>query len=198
MGNWIDHYLIGWCLGNELKIYRDFKVVSFIGIRKQWIYTVDKLLGVDVGRMIQYQTATETLNALIKLIPKDADIYITSTPIESDLANTHFYKLNLPLRIDYAIQVGLGVARSTCDRKEYRLYPITSEVDFNTMDRKTIELLRLKLYTQLIKRETFIDPSLKAIWQSDKEQLTQLLFADVEEVTVVFNQLFLEDNECIG
>lgn len=192
MENWVDDYLVGWRLGNELKIYRDFEVVSFIGIRNQWVYTVDHLLQVDVGQMIEYQTATETLNALIKLIPKDAYIYITSTPIESDLANTHFYKMNLPLRIDYAIQVGLGVARSTYDRKEYCLYPITSDKSMRGEDRKTIELLRLKLYTQLIKGKTAIDPSLRALWQSDKQQLIKLLFADIEEVTTVLDQLFLE------
>ena len=96
MKNWVDDYLIGWHTGRELKIYRDFEVISFIGIQNDWIYTVDRLLDVNLHDIITYKTATETLNELIKLIPKDEDIYITSTPIEHDLRDTHFYKLDLP------------------------------------------------------------------------------------------------------
>lgn len=190
MKNWVDDYLIGWDNGSELKIYRDFEVVSFIGIQNKWIYTVDRLLDVNLLDIIRYKTATETLNELIKLIPKDEDIYITSTPIEHDLRDVHFYKLDLPLRIDYAIQVGLGVARSISHSKEYRLYPITMDLPEGTIDKKTLELIRLKLYAQLIKGKESIDESLKALWQSDKCQLKQLLFADIEEVERLFDEWF--------
>lgn len=190
MNNWVEDYLIGWHTGSELKIYRDFEVISFIGIRNDWIYTVDRLLNVNLDKMVSYKTATETLNELIKLIPKDEDIYITSTPIEYDLHDMHFYKLDLPLRIDYAIQVGLGVARSVTNYKEYCLYPIIQDLPDGTIDKKSVELLRLKLYAQLIRGKENLDASLKTLWQTDKQRLKQLLFADVDEVEQTFDEWF--------
>lgn len=191
MKSWVDDYLIGWHTGRELKIYRDFEVISFIGIQNDWIYTVDRLLDVNLHDIITYKTATETLNELIKLIPKDEDIYITSTPIEHDLRDTHFYKLDLPLRIDYAIQVGLGVARSITNYKEYCLYPIVEDLPEGTMDKKSVELLRLKLYAQLIKGKEHLDASLQSLWQKDKLRLKQLLFADIDEVEQTFDEWFI-------
>ncbi len=193
MNNWVDDYLIGWHTGSELKIYRDFEVISFVGIHNDWFYTVDRLLGVNLHEIITYKTATETLNELIKLIPKDEDIYITSTPIEHDLGETHFYKLDLPLRIDYAIQVGLGVARSMTNYKEYCLYPIGEDVAEDIMDKKMAELLRLKLYAQLIRGKENLDASLKTLWQKDKHRLKQLLFADIDEVEQTFDEWFIAD-----
>ena len=191
MKNWVDDYLIGWYTGSELKIYRDFEVISFIAIQNDWFYTVDRLLDINLHEIITYKTATETLNELIKLIPKDEDIYITSTPIEHDLRDTHFYKLDLPLRIDYAIQVGLGVARSITNYKEYCLYPIVEDLPEGTMDKKSIELLRLKLYAQLIMGKEQLDASLQTLWQKDKLRLKQLLFADVDEVEQTFDEWFI-------
>ncbi|GEM02069.1 hypothetical protein SAMN05421839_10516 [Halolactibacillus halophilus] len=191
MKNWVDDYLIDWHSGRELKIYRDFEVISFIGIHNGWFYTVGRLLDINLHDIITYKTATEILNELIKLIPKDEDIYITSTPIEQDLHDTHFYKLNLPLRIDYAIQVGLGVARSVTNYKEYCLYPIAEDLPEGSIDKKSVELLRLKLYAQLIKGKEHLDTSLQKLWRKDKRRLKQLLFADIDKVEQTFDAWFL-------
>lgn len=191
MNNWIDDYLIDWHTGNELKIYRDFEVISFIGIKQPSIHTVECLLNVNLHEIVKYQTATETLNELIKLIPKDEDIYITTTPIHHDLSTTYFYKLSLPLRIDYAIQVGLGVARSVNNYKEYCLYPIAEEFSQSEVEKRTIDLWRLKLYAQLILGDENIDPLLKEAWQTHKGQLRQLIFADVDQVESTFDNWFL-------
>lgn len=191
MDNWIDDYLIDWHTGSELKIYRDFEVISFIGIKQNWIYTIDHLLDIDLQALVAKQTATETFNKLLRLIPNDEPVYITSTPLGAHLNNSYFYKLALPLRIDYAIQVGLGVARSIHQPSDYCLYPIeTTLAHTDEVDQKAIDLLRLRLYVQLIRGKQAIDRQLQQLWMQNKAFIQQLLFADVDDTMSRFSQLF--------
>ena len=59
------------------------------------------------------------------------------------------------------------------------------------MDKKSIELLRLKLYAQLIMGKEQLDASLQTLWQKDKLRLKQLLFADIDEVEQTFDEWFI-------
>ena len=191
MDNWTDDYLIGWHTGSELKIYRDFEVISFVAIKQNWIYTIDHLLNIDFNELLARRTATETFNELLRLIPKNEPVYITSTAIDAYLSDIHFYKLALPLRIDYAIQVGLGVARSIHEPTDYCLYPIQAQqTDRSKVDQKATDLLRLRLYAQLIRGKQKIDHQLKRLWIQNKAIIKQLLFADVDETMSQFTYLF--------
>lgn len=192
MGFEIDEYLIGWQSGADLKIYHDFEVISFIGIHNNQLYTVDKLLNINQQAMINEKTATEMLNALIELMPSDEEIYITSTPIQRNYKSTNFYHVKLPLRIDYAIQVGLGVARSVHSMTEYRLYPIDMKEnkELSKLEKRSLELLRLRLYAQLVKGKQSIDQKLRQAWVENNQVLKGLIFADIQETTMRFNQIF--------
>ncbi|WP_017470446.1 hypothetical protein [Amphibacillus jilinensis] len=188
-------YLDDYFMASHLTLSKDFEVVSFFALTPdQILSSADCFLGVKIEDVIRFRNATATLRYLIEYPTKKPQPYIVPTPMKKEDNKLYFYKLSLPLSVQKAVGMGLGVIRMLTGsyRGEYLLYSIPEVYNHTpgNIMHLTKDILRLKVYIQLILGKKRIDASLKKQWIENKGAILDLLFTDHDYIINQLEKIF--------
>lgn len=176
-------YLEDLFLANDLVCTNDFEVVSFLAIdQDKKVQSADAYFQFDSTDLLRFRNAKQALGYL----QEQQNIYITPTPMKNEKNRVYFYKLDVEIDIDLAITTGLGVVRmlTGIHQGEYLLYAMDQVYNETPekIDNLVEEWVRIKIYTQIIHGNTYLDKALKDKWLKDRSYLTCLLIGETDQV----------------